>query len=131
MPRKQRSDAKSSPATGKPEPTLSSQPARAGKSAARSAAAEGEPGAASKSTSLPRRRVANRSKKAAEARAALPLANPPQTTADTDGFRAAVSSLAYHFWEVRASAQGSPDEDWVRAEKALQEVLEKLSSTSA
>lgn len=129
MPRKQTLDAKPSPAMGKPVSPLSTPPAKSRKSSARNAATGDGAETAPKGTSLPGRKVGNRFKKAVEARPAPPMANPRES-ADGDGFREAVSRLAYHFWEVRASPQGSPDEDWARAEKAVQEVLEKLSLTS-
>jgi hypothetical protein len=42
-----------------------------------------------------------------------------------------VTRLAYHFWEVRASQDGSPDADWRRAEIAVREVLAKVSPSVA
>ena len=47
-----------------------------------------------------------------------------------DGFREAVARLAYHFWEVRGRNEGSADEDWVRAETAVRELLEVVPRSS-
>jgi hypothetical protein len=59
-----------------------------------------------------------------------PKVKSSQQPAESDRFREAVSRLAYHFWEVRNLQDGGPDEDWLRAERAVQEVLEKMSPRS-
>lgn len=51
----------------------------------------------------------------------------PSNQAESDRFREAVARLAYHFWEVRNGQDNGPDGDWIRAEWAVREVLEKLS----
>jgi len=37
--------------------------------------------------------------------------------------REAVAILAYSYWEARGFAGGSPEEDWLRAERALRTTL--------
>lgn len=32
-----------------------------------------------------------------------------------------IAALAYTYWELRGSPQGSPDEDWLRAERDIRE----------
>jgi hypothetical protein len=70
-------------------------------------------------------------KETAQSRPAPAKSNSPQPPPSDDGFREAVTRLAYHFWEARASQDGSPDEDWRRAENAVREVLVKMSSSAA
>jgi hypothetical protein len=84
-----------------------------------------------KSASPAARKGTTGAKKMSQARPAPSRANSPQTSPDNDGFREAVTRLAYHFWEARASRDGSPDEDWRRAEIAVREVLAKMSSSAA
>jgi hypothetical protein len=83
------------------------------------------------SAALAARKSATRVKKRVQARPATAKSNSPQPPPNNDGFREAVTRLAYHFWEVRASPDGSPDEDWRRAENAVREVLAKVSSSAA
>jgi len=45
--------------------------------------------------------------------AATPVAAPAQLT------REEIARLAYSYWEARGYQGGSPDEDWVRAEREL------------
>jgi hypothetical protein len=44
-------------------------------------------------------------------------ANPREDQPDTE---ASVAKLAYQLWLQRGSPEGSPDEDWYRAESLLQ-----------
>ncbi len=37
--------------------------------------------------------------------------------------RAAVARLAYSYWEARSFIGGSPEEDWLRAEREIRETL--------
>ena len=39
-----------------------------------------------------------------------------------------IERLAYQFWEERGCPQGSPDEDWYRAERSLLHQSEALSN---
>lgn len=39
-----------------------------------------------------------------------------------------IKQLAYHFWEERGRPQGSPDEDWYRAERSLLHQSQALSN---
>jgi hypothetical protein len=146
MPKKRMSEAKSDSAAGKPEPKASSVTTQARKAPLRSAPmVNGAPvvggsvaaagavdgaGAAPKNPALPRG-VAARSKKATRPRPAASKKNLSAADREADSFREAVARLAYHFYEARAAQQSSPDQDWLRAEQALREVLEKLSSASA
>ena len=35
----------------------------------------------------------------------------------SDGYRAQIEKLAYRFWEERGRPFGSPEEDWLKAER--------------
>lgn len=37
----------------------------------------------------------------------------------SDGYSAEVEKLAYRFWEERGRPFGSPEEDWLKAEREL------------
>lgn len=39
-----------------------------------------------------------------------------------------IEQLAYQFWEERGRPQGSPDEDWYRAEKSILKLSQSLSN---
>lgn len=151
MPRKRTSDGKAGPAVGPSEPPPGGRPNGARKSPARSSpvadgrgtdargadaggadgsGADGS-GATPASAALAARKGTSWVKKTARARPAQAKSNSPQPPPDNDGFREAVTRLAYHFWEARASQDGSPDEDWRRAENAVREVLAKVSSSAA
>jgi hypothetical protein len=130
MPKKKASGAKSSPATSVPEPP-NGRAGKAAKSPARSALTGDGSVAAAEGAALPARKAATRPKSAAKRRPAPSRSNPAPTAASDDRFRDAVSRLAYHFWEARACPEASPDDDWLRAESAVREVLKKLSSASA
>lgn len=38
-----------------------------------------------------------------------------------------VAALAHQYWQERGCPTGSPDEDWFRAERALNELSQKVS----
>ena len=59
----------------------------------------------------PRRAVAKHSSKASTATAKA----APVTQTDTE----AIARLAYSYWEARGCTDGSPEEDWLRAEVEL------------
>jgi hypothetical protein len=42
-----------------------------------------------------------------------------------------IAVLAYEFWQARGCPNGSPEEDWFRAEQELQSRKSKLISASA
>ena len=131
MPRKRTSEVKASPAAGQPERPPSGRPNGARKSPARSSSIVDGAGAMPKSASPAARKGTTGAKKTSQARPAPYRANSPKAPPDNDGFREAVTRLAYHFWEARASQDGSPDEDWRRAEIAVREVLAKMSASAA
>jgi len=60
----------------------------------------------------PRRTSATHSRKTVE-----PTVAPPTDTID----REAIAALAYSFWVERGCVGGSPEEDWLRAERELLE----------
>jgi hypothetical protein len=47
------------------------------------------------------------------------LAPAAQLAAPTESFQDAVARLAYLYWEARGSQGGSPEADWLRAEREL------------
>ena len=73
--------------------------------------------------------AAGNSKKASGTRTAKPVDGSPAP--QDDRFREAVAKLAYHFWEVRGCQEDSAQEDWVRAENAVREVLEVIPRSSS
>jgi len=62
-------------------------------------------------------------------RAEVPVDGAPSTVSETmvqqenilD--RQAIARLAYSYWESRGFVGGSPEEDWLRAERELRETL--------
>ena len=47
----------------------------------------------------------------------------PAQTADPVINREAIALLAYSYWEARGFTGGSPEEDWIRAERELRTAL--------
>ena len=45
--------------------------------------------------------------------------SPPAAVHDSSAFHEEIARLAYSYWEARQSPQGSPEEDWSRAEREL------------
>ena len=126
MPGKQKAETKIAPNASTGEQHPESRPA-AGQRKSR-AQSQHSANAAAKAPAAKRS-----AKGAAKATASRParrgeIPTPGQT--ESDRFREAVARLAYHFWEVRSSQDGGPDGDWVRAEWAVREVLEKLSRST-
>jgi hypothetical protein len=124
MPRKQTPEERISPAASKPESMRNEQPP-ARKRPARSVTAEDSGNVSPKSTTPSTLKAVGRSRKATQRGSAQLQANS-QLVSGNDGFQEAVARLAYHFWEVRSSQNGSPEADWLRAEQAVREVLGKI-----
>jgi len=135
MPRKQKAAVKSTIAGGVPDRPLVSQPAKTRKSPPPSPGSENATPAAQLTTAR-MNAAATKSPsgtgptRTSRARSTPPARNSPQTVTESDRYREAVSRLAYHFWEVRGRPDAGADEDWQRAEWALQEVLEIMSPSS-
>lgn len=50
---------------------------------------------------------------------ALPVAPAAQVETPVESFHDAVARLAYWYWEARGCQGGSPEADWLRAEREL------------
>ena len=82
-----------------------------------------DPTGAAAAASPVRRRTAR--PKAAEHRVDGEAFTPPETAGKNEGTvdREAIARLAYSYWEARGFVGGSPEEDWLRAERELRESL--------
>ena len=52
-------------------------------------------------------------------------------TSDNDSDRKEIERLAYAFWQERGCPLGSPEVDWLRAEKEMREVEAAAAPTLA
>jgi hypothetical protein len=129
MPRKQITHSEASVTAGAAGRPSGEPSAKSGKNPANAATGARE-SAAREAVRASRPSVGVGSKKAARARTAKPEERPSATELHADSFREAVSRLAYHFWQVRSSQGETADDDWLRAEQAIREVLEKASHRS-
>ena len=59
-----------------------------------------------------------RLQKTTESPISVPPSGLPSQTHEAPT-REQIAKLAYQFWEERGRPEGSPDEDWVRAERQL------------
>ena len=87
------------------------------------AVSSGAPAPARRKSASPKRvarpstvEVSSAPKAAPEVLAAAPAV---EVTAPADTFQEAVARVAYSYWEARGFAGGSPEADWLRAEREL------------
>lgn len=67
----------------------------------------------------PQKRRAPRTKQAVDGKVTAVSGNVVRQALTVD--RAAVARLAYSYWEARGFTGGSPEDDWLRAERELRE----------
>lgn len=85
-------------------------------------------GSAVKSTAAPPKTSATAAQTSETSRAAKPKTSSKSSRAaesnatsaaafDANSYHEDIARLAYHFWEQRGRVEGSPEEDWLRAEQ--------------
>ena len=104
------------------KPTATTRAASPAKSAAQRANKTSPPAPSAEDT--PKRAV-----KSKPTKTSLPAAKSNGTSAasraakaaalDASSYHDGIARLAYRFWEERGRAEGSPEEDWLRAEREL------------
>jgi hypothetical protein len=80
------------------------------------------------STEAPKRvakpKVPKHSAAAAKLNGTSPLARAARPTVfDASSYHVDIARLAYYLWEKRGRAEGSPEEDWLRAEQAFRQTV--------
>ena len=113
-PKKRASPKKATAATSAAKPTA----ARAKKSATPARSSDAAPKRAAKPKTL------STKSRAPRMNATSAAASVPGTPAfEANSYHDDIARLAYRFWEQRGRVEGSPEEDWLRAEQELRRTV--------